>query len=247
MRKVLTGLFILFVNLNAESIYATFNVEPLKSADVAFNASGVIDKIYVDINSKVKKGQKIAQLQNNDLAASVEMAKASLLDAKVALDFAKKDFEREQKVQHLVDEATFDRFRLANERGQAAVANAQANLKYKQTLLDNSVLYAPFDGIITDKKVEVGDVVNSMMLKPAFTVQSSTSRKLILEFDQTNWKKVRVGDSFAYRLDGDTRERTGKISKVYSVSNSANRKMKAEVLANDVMVGLFGNGTIQTR
>jgi RND family efflux transporter MFP subunit len=247
MRKVLVVLLWLFGNLQAENVYATFSVEPLKSADVAFYASGVVEKLYVDINSKVKKGQKLGQLQNNDLIASVEMAKASLLDAKVALDFAKKDLEREQKVQHLVDEATFDKFRLAYERAQAAVVNAQANLKYKQTLLTNSILNAPFDGIIIDKKIEVGDVVSSMNPRVAFTIQSSSSRKLILEFDQTNWKKVRLGDSFKYTIDGDSRERVGKISKVYSASNSANRKMKAEVIANDVMVGLYGSGNIQTR
>ena len=97
------------------------------------------------------------------------------------------------------------------------------------------------------KKVEVGDVVSSMMLKTAFTVQSSSSRKLLLEFDQTNWKKVRLGDTFRYKIDGDTKEHIGQISKIYSVSNTANRKMKAEVMANDIMVGLYGDGNIITK
>ena len=247
MRRLLFVLVFLFANAQAENVYATFNVVPNKTADTAFYASGVVEKIYVDINSKVKKGQKLAELQNNDLQASVDMAKASLSDAKIALDFSKKDYEREKKVQNLVDEATFDRFRLAYERAQAAVTNAQANLKYKQTLLNNSILYTPFDGIITDKKVEIGDVVSSMMLKTAFTLQSLSSRKLIVEFDQAYWKNVKVGNSFRYKLDGDTKERVGKISKVYSVSSSTNRKMKAEVMANDIMVGLFGDGTIVTK
>ncbi|MDD2357876.1 MAG: efflux RND transporter periplasmic adaptor subunit [Thiovulaceae bacterium] len=247
MRKLLSILVILFVNVQAENIYATFNVTPAKSADVAFYANGVVDKLYVDINSHVKKGQKLGALQNNDLQASLEMAKASLKDAKIAFEFSKRDYEREQKVQHLVDEATFDRFRQAYERATAGVVNAQANVKYKQSLVDNSVLYAPFDGVITDKKVEVGDVVSSMMLKTAFTVQSSSSRKLLLEFDQTNWKKVKLGDIFRYKIDGDTKEHIGKISKIYSVSNSANRKMKAEVIANDIMVGLYGDGNIITK
>ena len=171
MRKILLVLALLLSCANAQDIYATFNVIPNKSSDIAFNASGVVEKIFIDINSKVKKGQKLAQLQNNDLEASVDMAKATLADAKIALDFASKDYEREKKVQNLVDEATFDKFRQNFERANAAVANAQANLKYKQSLLDNSILLAPFDGIITDKKVEIGDVVNSMMLKTAFTIQ----------------------------------------------------------------------------
>ena len=247
MIKILLVLVFLLSAVNAQNVYATFNVVPNKSADIAFYANGVVEKLFVDINSKVKKGQKLAQLQNNDLVASVDMAKASLLDAKIAFDFASKDYEREKKVQNLVDEATFDRFRQNYERANAAVSNAQANLKYKQSLLDNSILYAPFDGIITDKKVEAGDVVSSMMLKTAFTIQTVSSRKLIIEFDQTNWKSIKVGDSYKYKIEGDARDRIGKISKIYPVSDAANRKMKAEVIANDIIVGLYGDGTIITK
>ncbi len=247
MRKVLFVLVLLLSSANAENIYATFNILPAKSADLAFNASGVVETLYVDINSKVKKGQKLAQLQSDELRASLQIAKSSLADTKVALDFAARDYEREQKVQHLVDEATFDRVRLAYERARVAVLAAEANVKFKQTQLNNSTLYAPFAGVITDKKLEVGDVVNSMAIKTVFSLQSLSSRKLIVEFDQANWNKVRVGDSFKYKVDGDIKEHMGKISKIYPASSATNRKMKAEVLANDLIVGLYGDGTIVTK
>lgn len=247
MRKVLLVLVLLLSSANAENIYATFNILPAKSADLAFNASGVVAALYVDINSKVKKGQKLAQLQSDELRATLQIAKSSLADAQVALDFAAKDYEREKKVQHLVDEATFDKFRLAYERAKVGVLAAQANVKFKQTQLNNSVLYAPFAGVITDKKLELGDVVNSMAIKPVFSIQSLSNRKLIVEFDQANWKKVRVGNGFVYKVDGDMKKHTGKISKIYPSSSSANRKMKAEVLANDLIVGLYGDGTIITK
>lgn len=247
MSKLFLVLVLWLSSAHAENIYATFNVLPAKSADLAFNASGVVGALYVDIGSKVKKGQKLAQLQSDELRATLQIAKAALADAKVALDFATKDYEREKKVQHLVDEATFDRYRLAYERAKVAVASAEANVKFKQTQLNNSVLYAPFSGVITDKKLELGDVVNSMAIKTVFSLQSLSNRKLLVEFDQAAWKKVRVGNSFKYRVDGDTKEHMGRISKIYPSSGSANRKMKAEVLANDLIVGLYGDGTIITK
>lgn len=247
MRKVLLSLMILFAGLHAEEIYATFDVKADKSASLAFNASGIVENVYVDIASKVKKGDKLASLQNAELKASLDMAKSALEDAKVNLEFTSKDYERQVKIKNLIDEAKFDKYQLAYERAKVALTSAEANVAYKQSLFDDTILYAPFEGIISDKNLEVGDVVNSMMLKTVFNIQSTSKRKLIIEFDQTHWKNVKIGDTFTYKVDGDTKEYTGKISKIYPSANNSNRKIKAEVIADDFIVGLFGDGRIKTQ
>ena len=76
-------------------------------------------------------------------------------------------------------------------------------------------------------------------------IQSERRRKLILEFDQEYWKDVKARDTFAYSVEGSQAKYTGKISKIYPIVNSANRKIKAEVKAKDMPVGLFGNGYIK--
>lgn len=247
MRKILLGILVLFAGLHAEGIYATFDVKADKSANLAFYASGIVDKVYVDISSKVKKGDRLAELKNSDIKASLDMAKSTLEDAKINLEFTFRDYERQVKIKTLIDEAKFDKYQLAYERAKVAVASAEANVAYKQSLLDNTTLYAPFDGVIFNKDIEVGDVVNSMMVKTVFNIQSPSKRKLIVEFDQTHWKEVKVGDTFKYKVDGDTKEYTGKISKIYPSANNSNRKIKAEVMADGFIVGLFGDGYIQTK
>ncbi|WP_424565591.1 HlyD family efflux transporter periplasmic adaptor subunit [Sulfurimonas sp.] len=67
---------------------------------------------------------------------------------------------------------------------------------------------------------------------------------MILEFDQKYWKKVKVGNSVKYTVNGDKKVYTGKISKVYPYANSENRKIKAEVKVKNFIVGLFGDGYI---
>jgi len=67
---------------------------------------------------------------------------------------------------------------------------------------------------------------------------------LILQFDQKYHSKVKVGDLYTYKLDGDTSEYSGIISKVYPYANTQTRKIKAEVLVDDIVVGLFGDGYI---
>jgi multidrug resistance efflux pump len=94
MRKIILVTLALVASLSAQEIYATFNIDAHKSANLAFYSSGIIDKVYVDISSSVKKGEKLVELQNDDLKASLKIAKVSLADAEVTLKFAKKDYNR---------------------------------------------------------------------------------------------------------------------------------------------------------
>jgi multidrug resistance efflux pump len=162
----------------------------------------------------------------------------------VTLKFAKKDYDRQLLIKDLIDEAKFDQYELMYEKANVAVLSAKANLDYQQSLLDRTIVLAPFDGVIFEKSVEVGDVVSGMMLRAIFKIQSRSKRKLVFEFDQKYWKSVKVGDSVKYTVNGDDDSYTGKISKLYPHANSDNRKIKAEVIANGFVVGLFGEGYI---
>ena len=231
MKRLILSLWLIVASLRADDIYATFSVEAYKSANLAFSSGGIVKKVLVDITDEVKKGDIIAQLNNDDLKAMVEVSKT-------AVKYAKKDYDRQLKVKNIIDKSKFDQYAFKYE-------NAVAQLKYQQALLDKTILKAPFDGIIFDKNVEVGDVVTGMNPKTIFKIQSKSKRKLILEFDQKYWQKVKVGDIFEYKIDGDSKKYTAKISKIYPIANSKNRKIKAEVEANNFTVGLFGDGYIK--
>lgn len=244
MKKIILGLMVLTYSLSATEIYATFNIQADKSANLAFYSSGIVDDVFADVSSKVKKGDKLVELQNDDLVASLRMAQTALQNAEISLKFAKKDYERQVLIKDLIDEETFDKYELSFQRAKVTVAEKKAKLDYAQSMLDRSVVLAPFDGVIFEKSVEVGDVVSGMMLRTIFKIQSTNKRKLVLEFDQKYWKSVKVGDEVRYTLNGDSKTYNGKISKVYPQINSQNTKMKAEVDVKDFIVGLFGEGYI---
>ena len=231
MNKLFLGLLSVIVSLSAENIYATFTVEAEKKAMLAFDVSGITASVNYDVASYVKKGKVLASLHNEDFKATLDMAKTKL-------KFAKKDYERQLKVRNLIDAGKFDLYAFKYESAKSELAYAQA--KYNKTFLR-----APFNGVIYEKDIEVGDTVNGMMLKTVFKIQSPSKRKLIIGFDQKYHKSVRVGQTFRYGVDGDSTEYVGVISKVYPFANSANRKIKAEVIAKDFVVGLFGEGYIQ--
>ena len=232
MKKIVFLLF-MALQLNAEEIYATFDIEAQKSASLAFSSGGIIEKMNVDIGSTVKKDELLAELLNDDIKAMVEVST-------VALKYAKSDYERQKKVQQHINESLFDSFAYKYD-------NAKVQLRYQESLLAKTYLRAPFDGVITAKRVEIGDVVSGQMITEVFDIQSLKERKLVLRFDQKYHQKVKVGDSFKYKVDGDDSTYSGTIYKIYPTIDSKSRKMFAEVKAKGFPVGLFGDGYITTK
>ena len=139
MKKIIVLLFTV-LQLNAEDIYATFDIQAQQSASLAFSSSGIIGKMNVDIGSTVKQDDLLAELINDDIKAMVEVSK-------VALKYAQSDYERQAKVKKLINESLYESYLYKFD-------NAKVQLRYQETLLDKTYLRAPFDGIITAKKLE---------------------------------------------------------------------------------------------
>ncbi len=232
MKKIILILMISIFGLNGEEVYATFSVEAAKSANLAFTSGGIVSEVTVEVATAVQKGQVLARLHSDDLKALFGINET-------ALKYAKLDYDRQKKVKNLIDKAKFDQYAFKYE-------NAKAQLKYQQSLLDKTILLAPFDGVIYEKSVEVGDAVSGAMIRTVLKIQSQHKRKLILEFDQKYWKSIKIGQVFNYSIDGDSKKYSGIISKIYPLADSGNRKIRAEVETKDFMVGLFGSGTIIT-
>lgn len=233
MNKIIIGLISLVFSLSASDIYATFNVEATRSANLAFDAGGIVKKINFEIATSVKKGDILAILKNDD-------KKANLDNAITALKYAKKDFDRQLKVKKLIDESKFDVYAFKYE-------NAKNNVVFQKSMYNKTFLRAPFDGIIFYKNIELGDTVSGMSLKTVYKIQSKNARKLILKFDSKYSLDVKVGDEFIYFIDGIKKQQSSKINKIYPTVNKKTRKISAQVEAKDFMPGLFGHGTIKVK
>lgn len=235
MKKVITlALLLCLSKVQAKEIYATFTVHAKQGASLAFNYSGIVSELHVDIMSVVKKGQILATLANDDLVATTNASK-------VTLKYAKLDHERYKDLfkQNLVDKAMLDKYAMAHEAIEAQIALENA-------IYEKTILRAPFDGVISKRMIELGDVVSGQMIKTAFNLQSEHARILVVEFDQKYNSDVKIGDTFLYKVDGDETQYEGKIYRIYPEANSDNRKIAVQVIATDLKVGLFGEGKIIT-
>ncbi|WP_221278968.1 efflux RND transporter periplasmic adaptor subunit [Helicobacter gastrocanis] len=224
---------LLFVaGLGAKEVYAIFNVRALQDANLTLDSAGIVDAIYVDVGSKVKKGEVLLTLYNKDKKSQVD----SIIQQ---YDFMRKQYERYSKIGRAIDRNTLDKY-------YSDYRKLEYDRNYSQAVVDKTILRAPFDGIIASKNIELGDGMNANNTVLFRLVSKGV--KMVIEFDSKYLPVVKVGDTFIYSIDGKSKKQEVKITKIYPTIDESTRKVSAEALlpANSPLVpGVFGDGFIQ--
>jgi HlyD family secretion protein len=169
-------------------VTSTGTIQPVQSVQVGAFVSGPIQKVYVDFNSRIKKGDVLAEIDPRTYNAAVAREEASLAHTqadlervKVLLEQAVRDEQRALKLREAkktfiseteVDQYTADRKSLEAQVkvAQAAVRQAEASLASARTNLEFTVVKSPVDGLVTDRKVDTGQTVASQFQTPVMFV-----------------------------------------------------------------------------
>ena len=119
------------------SVTATGTIEAVTSVDVGTQVSGIIDKIYVDYNSTVKKGQVIAELDKTNLISELKSATSQLQGAKSDLDYQKSNFNRMKTLfnKGLISANEYESARLSLQQAESVLAQRQEAVNKAQTNL----------------------------------------------------------------------------------------------------------------
>lgn len=244
MKKIILGTLTLTLALQAQSVYAILNATADKEALLSTSISGVVKAMKVDVGSRVKKGEVLLELDGDDLSRSLDVAKADLLTLKEQYRFASVQLERYTKVKDLLSKEEYDKLEHDKNLKYSAIKQAEATIAYKETLLSKTLLKAPFNGVISEKLIESGAVLNPGT--GAFKLINGTT-KLVIEFDEKYAKNVRLGDFFEFKIDGMNTLQKTRITKIYPTVDSKTRRIKAEAFVNGVKPGQFGEGNIITK
>ena len=193
-----------------------------RKAAVSSKSTGRLVFLGVEEGSRVKKGQVLASLENEDLIASRDQAMAQVKQAEADLGTARAevvDAELQYRryktlvAQDLVPKQDFDSADARYKKAQAGVAAAQARIKVAQAGLANtqasleySYIRGPFDGVVTTKYAEVGEVVapfGAAANARAAVVTMADLNSLMVEVDvaESNLDKVRLGQPCEISLD----------------------------------------------
>lgn len=239
------------------SVTATGTIEPVTKVEVGTQVSGIIDKIYVDYNSVVHKGQIIAELDKTNLMSELNSAKSNLAGAKSDLDYQRANYKRIKALydKELVSGNEYDTALLSLRQAESTYAQRKEAVSKAQTNLGYAIITSPIDGIIISKAVEEGQTVAASYSTPTlFTIaQDLTDMRVIADVDEADIGEVEVGQRVSFTVDaypGETFE--GKVTQVRLEATTESNVVTYEVVISASNIdlklkpGLTANVTIFT-
>jgi HlyD family secretion protein len=187
------------------TISATGTLEPVDQVEVGTQVSGDIAKIYVDFNSKVKKGQVIAELDKSKLKATLTQAEIAYRSAENDYKYKESTYNRVKKlsesnaasaVELETAEYNMNSAKLAAERSKNEVSQARLNLSY-------ATIKSPIDGVVLKRAVEVGQTVAASMSTPTlFVIAKDLSQmKVMAAVDEADIGQVKQDQRVTFTVD----------------------------------------------
>lgn len=169
-------------------------IEPGTQVEVGTQVSCIIDKIYVDYNSQVHKGQVIAELDKTDLLSELTSAQSNLANAQSELDYQKANFDRYAKLfeKGLVSVDEYETARLAFEKARQNIVVQQQNVTKAQTNVGYATITSPIDGVVlrleatTESNVVTYEVVISAPNKELKLLPCPTANGTIFTAERNN-------------------------------------------------------------
>lgn len=239
------------------SITATGTIEPVTEVEVGTQVSGIIDKIYVDYNSVVKKGQLIAELDKTNLLSELSSAKSNMESAKSKMEYQKSNYNRYKELysKGLVSADDYENAQLSYKQASEEYAIQKESVSKAQTNLGYAIITSPIDGIVLSKEVEEGQTVAAAMETPTLFIiaQDLTDMQVIADVDEADIGGVKDGQRVTFTVDAfpdDLFE--GKVTQVRQEATEESNVVTYEVVIsapNDdlkLKPGLTANVTIFT-
>jgi RND family efflux transporter MFP subunit len=193
-----------------------------RKAAVASKVTGRLVSLMVEEGSRVKEGQVIARLENEDAVAArdqaeanLRVARANLKGAQAELEEASRIFYRDEQLiakgvisrsQYDTSEARFLRAQASVAAAEAAVKAGTAALQAANVALEYTLIRAPFDAVVLTKNADVGDIITPLgaaanAKAAVVTIADLTSLQLEADVSETNLSLVKVGQPCEIQLD----------------------------------------------
>ncbi len=237
-------------------VTATGTISAVISVDVGTQVSGIVTKLFADFNSVVKAGQVIAKIDTTFLYQSVLDAQASLERARAQYADSKRTYDREKGLydKGLESEQNYSAALTAYESNGAALKSATSALDRAKINLAYATIYAPIDGVVVNRAVNVGQTVAASFSSPTLFTIANDLKKMQIQttVDESDIGRVSIGQQATFTVDAYAGEEfTGVVSQIrlapQSIQNVVNYIVIIDV-NNDglkLMPGMTANVKIQ--
>ena len=214
-------------------VVTTGTLNPVLLVDVGSQISGIIEEIHVDFNSQVEKGQVLAKIDQSSFITRLKQEEANYLNARAGLDKSKMTLENlenkngrysELFEKNLVSFEEMENIETQYFNAKADVLSAEARLAQAQSQLDSSqvdleytVIKSPVDGVVIDRKVNVGQTVAASMQTPVLFIiaQDLSSMQVECSVDEADIGLIEDRQKVKFTVDAyPDEEFTGKVSQI---------------------------------
>jgi HlyD family secretion protein len=189
----------------SQTVSANGTINPVTLVSVGTQVSGTVKKLYVDFNSKVKKGQILLELDDALLAAQQKQSHANVQSAEASLELATANEARMRSLfaQDYVSRQELESAVQAKRSAQAQLQLAQATVEKDRANLAYSVIRSPVSGVVVDRAVDVGQTVAASLQTPTlFKIAQDLSRMQIdANFAEADIGSIRVGQTVRFTVD----------------------------------------------
>ena len=230
-------------NTNQPFLSVSGKIKAVNSAELSTRMMGFVNKIYAKIGDKVRKGQLLISINNTDLQAKRAQIKASIAEATAAYSNAQKDYNRFKNLfadnsasQKELDDVTAN-FEMAKARLEAA--RQMKNEVNAQFAYSN--ITAPFDGVVTGKSIEVGDMANPGV--PLISVETPRDFEVIAIIPENEIMQIKSGTKVDVEVKAVNKILNGNVTEVStSAKNTGGQylvKVTLEQMQAAVLSGMF--------
>jgi len=226
-------------------------LEPDREAVLRAQVSGSVLQTYADQGQAVNAGTVLARIDASGIQDAYTSARAGLVSARNAADVAAKDLARNEKLlaAGAIAERDIDQSRRASIAAQAALDDVNTRLATAEKAYRSTTVTAPFSGVVSERPVSAGDVVQPGTA--LFTVVDPSSMRLEASVPAEQLASIRIGVPVNFTVSGyPGREFVGRITRINPTADPTTRQVRIYVsIPNEgraLVGGLFANGRMST-
>lgn len=226
-------------------------LEPRHSATLRAEVAGPVVETYVERGQSVQRGQALLRIDDTALREALLSAQSAARSAALALDNARRDLERSTTLEKAgaIAERDLEASQRALAAAEAQSADAHARLTAAREQVDKTRLAAPFGGVVSERPVNGGDVVQ--VGAALVTVVDPGSMRLEATVPAEQVASVRVGAPVTFTVNGYAdRSFQGRVERVNPAADPATRQVRITVAVPNagsrLVAGLFAQGSVSS-
>lgn len=186
-------------------VTATGTIQPITAVQVGTQVSGIVEKIYVDFNSVVKKGDTIAELDKSTLKTALNVSRANYQTAQNNVQYNKTIYERQKTLfeKQMISKADFDAAEHTYKTSINNLTQSKSDLERAETNLGYAIIISPIDGVVLSRAVDEGQTVAASMNTPTLFTIAQDLKEIQVEanVDEADIGKIKMGQKVSFTVD----------------------------------------------